>query len=132
MQLFHPLFFLWSKNFFYKMLHIFTNQFKIESLEGLDLSIYLNKLWKWYLPCNICLGDICHLARITTGCPRTKFTSRSHFYKEYKEQIKTKIFMSMDMRQHFWEIFKKFHTLFVFFSPTSYSGQFFCSLGERG
>ena len=36
-----------------------------------------------------------------TGCPRIKFTSCTQFYKEYKEQIITKIFMSMDARQHF-------------------------------
>ena len=41
-----------------------------------------------------------------TGCPRIKFTSCTQFYKAYKEQITTKIFMSMDVRQHFWEIFR--------------------------
>ena len=28
-----------------------------------------------------------------TGCPRIKFTSCAQFYKEYKEQIITKIFL---------------------------------------
>ena len=68
----------------------------------------------------------------TTRCPKIKFTSFIQFCKEYKEQKITSIFMSMDVWQHFWDILTNFLTKFSFFFMTSYSGQFFCSLGKRG
>ena len=66
-----------------------------------------------------------------TGCPKIKFTSCTRFYKEYKEQVITKIIMSMDARQHFWEILTNFLYLIFFLLHNILFGAVFCLFTGR-
>ena len=67
------------------------------------LALILASYYTLLASCYWLLAICYHLVgtSLLTGCPKIKFTSCTQFYKEYKVQKITKIFMSMNARHHF-------------------------------